>query len=129
MVTITGAQEAVVNTRPITAIPARPDGFPEYSRGYITEGIMKIATRLIAGYGVKESEAKFVAGQVARVFVAHYQGDESLPAGEAALDTRGLGLRARVVIFFRRGLVLGLWRDRPPPDNEVTLDLTTGAAR
>jgi len=29
-------------------------------------------------------------------------------------------------VQFRKGLVDSLWRDLPPPDNYVTLDLKTG---
>jgi hypothetical protein len=79
------------------------------------------------GYKVNQTEAETLAGQVAQAFVAHYAGDENLPAGQEALQSSGLSIPGWVVVNFRKNLVTGLWHDLPPPDNNVTIDLRTGS--
>lgn len=126
LVSITAAQRAIVQTRHVTSIRSHPDDFQEFSLAYIRSGVANIAAEAIEGYGVKPAEAENIAQQVAQAFIAHYAGDESLPAGQKALSTQGLSLMGRVVVIMRKGLIQGLWRDLPPPDNNITIDLKTG---
>ena len=81
------------------------------------------------GYGVGQSEAQMLSGQIAEAFAAHYAGDEHLPAGQVAIQEQGLSPMAWVVIQMRKDLVQGLWTDVPPGDNNVTLDMKTGGAK
>jgi hypothetical protein len=67
-----------------------------------------------------------LAGEVAAATAAHLAGDEKLAAGQNAIQESGLSLRAWVGVQFRKDLIESLWRDLPPPDNNVTLDLETG---
>jgi hypothetical protein len=84
------------------------------------------AANMIAGYGVDQAEAQKLAGQVAAATIAHLAGDEKLPAGQKAIQESGLSLRAWAGVQLRKDLVESLWKDLPPPDNNVTLDLKTG---
>jgi hypothetical protein len=79
------------------------------------------------GYKVNQAEAEKLAGQVAEAFLAHYEGDENLPSGQEVLQISGLSIPGWVVVNFRKDMVIGLWHDLPPPDNNVTLDLKTGS--
>jgi hypothetical protein len=79
------------------------------------------------GYKVDRAEAEKLAQQVAQAFVAHYAGDEKLPPGQEAMQTKGLSIPGRVVVNFRKDLVIGVWHDLPPPDNDITIDLKTGS--
>ncbi len=127
IVNIDAYQEAVIRTQHVESIPSHPDDFQEYARTYAFSGIQGIATEAIMGYKVNRSEAEKLAGQVAQAFLAHYAGDEMLPAGQEPLQSSGLSLPGWVVVNFRKDLVIGLWHDLPPSDNNVTIDLRTGA--
>jgi 3',5'-cyclic AMP phosphodiesterase CpdA len=126
IVNIDAAQKAAVQTKHIESIRSHPADFQEYARAYIQSGIEGIATHTIMGYKVDRAEAEKLAKQVAQAFLAHYAGDESLPPGQEALQRRGLSIPGRVVVTFRKDLVIGLWDDLEPPDNNITIDLKTG---
>jgi hypothetical protein len=127
IVSIDASQKAEIRTEHVESISSHPDDFQEYARAYVQSGIQGIATRTIMAYKVNQAEAEKLAGQVAQAFVAHYSGDESLPVGQEALQSSGLSIPGRVVVLFRKNLVIGLWDDLPPPDNNVTIDLKTGS--
>ena len=94
---------------------------------YIEKGIENVALLTIQKYKVRQLQAEKLAGQVSKAFVAHYAGDEMLPSGQKALSAQGMGLMARLVVAFRKDLIEGLWHDLEPPDNNVVIDLKTGA--
>ena len=127
LVDIDSSQKAEVRTGHIESIASYPEGFPEFTRAYITKGIENIALLAIQKYKVKQAQAEKLAGQVSEAFVAHYAGDEMLPAGQEPLSAKGMGVMARLVVAFRKDLIEGLWQDLDPPDNNVVLDLRTGA--
>jgi hypothetical protein len=120
-------QKAAVQTKHVESISSHPDDFQEYARAYVQNGIAGIATRTIMGYKVDRAEAEKLAEQVAQAFVAHYAGDENLPPGQEAMQSKGLSIPGRVVVIFRKDLVIGLWDDLEPPDNNITIDLKTGS--
>ena len=127
VVNIDNSQKCAIRTERIQSIKSHPQGFQEYARGYLEQGITGIATQAIMGAKVDRAEAEKLAKQVAQAFVAHYAGDEKLPSGQEAIQESGLSPQASIVVQFRKNLVYGLWEDLPPPDNNVTLDLKAGA--
>lgn len=120
-------QHAAISTWMVTSIKSRPQDFPQYAKDYLEKGIAGIAAWTIMGYKVDETEAQKLAVQVADAFVAHYGGNENLASGKAAIQEDGLSLMGWIVIQMRKDLVYGLWQDLPPPDLNVTLDLSTGS--
>ena len=126
IVNIDAAQKAAVQTKHIESISSHPADFQEYAKAYVQSGIEGIATSAIMGYKVDRAEAEKLARQVAQAFVAHYAGDESLPPGQEAMQTKGMSIPGQVVVTFRKDLVIGLWDDLEPPDNNITIDLKTG---
>jgi 3',5'-cyclic AMP phosphodiesterase CpdA len=119
-------QRAIIKTQHVTSIASHPQDFPEYARSYTEQGIVAIATKTLMGYKIDRAEAEKLAKEIAVAFVAHYYGDESLTAGKAAIEESGLSPLAWIVIQFRKDLVYGLWKDLPPPDNDITIELRTG---
>ena len=126
IVRIDALQKAVVQTKHVESISSHPDDFQGYARAYAQSGIEGIATKAMMDYKVNQAEAEKLAGQVAQAFLAHYAGDENLPSGQEAMQTSGLSIPGWVVVNFRKNLVVGLWHDLPPPDNNITIDLKTG---
>ena len=126
VINIDGSQKAAVRTLRLPSIASHPQDFPAYARAQLESGVTENATGIITIYGVAGPEAQNLAAQVARAAVAHLAGDEKLPAGQPAIQENGLSLPAWIGVQFKKGLVDSLWRDLPPPDNDVTLDLRTG---
>lgn len=126
VVSIDKGQKTTVRSYLIQATRSHPDGFQEYARKYVLEGIKGIATQVIQGYRVERAEAEDLARQVAEAFVAHYAGDEKLRTGQEPMRTQGLSLTGWFVVTSRKDLVQGLWHDLEPADNNITIDLKTG---
>jgi hypothetical protein len=106
----------------IDKIESHPSGFSDFSKEYVHSGIAGIAEKTLISYKLKPEEAATLSGQVADAFLAHYAGDEIVP--ERYLDLSGVGLWGRIVILFKRKLIVGLYNDLPPNDNDVTLSLS-----
>lgn len=126
-VQITADQQAIIKLQLVTSIKSHQADFPQYAANYLRTGIAGIAVNTMTGLGVSKEEAQKLSGQIADAFAAHYAGDEKLAPGQVPLQEQGLTPMGWLVLqFYKPGLVPGLWKDLPPPDNNVTLDLKTG---
>jgi 3',5'-cyclic AMP phosphodiesterase CpdA len=123
---IDAQQTATLRTMQLRSIASRPEGLTGHARDFTRAALAAVATDVIMEYDVGHAEAERLADQVALAYLAHYAGDEELPAGQQAIDTSGLSLRGWLVVLFRRGMVEALWHDLPPPDNDLVIDLRTG---
>ncbi|MGA2158525.1 MAG: metallophosphoesterase [Dehalococcoidia bacterium] len=126
VVNIDGSQEASIRSVHIQSIPSHPVDLQDYAKAQLDKGLTEGITAMITPYGVDSVEAAGIARDVARAMEAHMAGDEKLPAGQPAIQENGLSLRAWLGVQLKKGLVESLWKDLPPPDNNVTLDLKTG---
>jgi 3',5'-cyclic AMP phosphodiesterase CpdA len=118
-------QRMAVTSTFIDGIAGRPQGFSEFARRDVLEGIAGIAvSRMVEDYRVSAKDAALIAPQVAAAYVAHYAGDES-PEGKI-LSRKGVGLWGRVILAAQKSVITGRWTDFPPADNDVVLDLTGG---
>ena len=126
VVNIDGSQKADIRSMRIQSIASHPQDFQGYAEAQLENGVTATAENMIASYGVDGPEAQKLAAQVAQAAVAHLAGDEKPPAGQEAIQENGLSLRAWIGVELNKGLIDSLWRDLPPPDNNVTLDLKTG---
>ncbi|HEX9897077.1 MAG TPA: metallophosphoesterase [Dehalococcoidales bacterium] len=126
LVRVTSAQRLIIRSGRVIAIEGYPTGFQDYARDYVEGGLVNIAASAIEDYGVKSDAAEKLAKQVSVAFLAHYAGDENLPAGQVAISSKGTGFMGWVVVFVRKGMVKSLWRDLPPSDNNVIINLKTG---
>jgi 3',5'-cyclic AMP phosphodiesterase CpdA len=126
VISIDKSQNAAVRTVRIQSIESHPQDLQEYAKAKLEQSATATAANMIAGYGIDQAEAQKLAEQVAAATAAHLAGDEKLPAGQNAILESGLSLRAWVGVQFRKDLIESLWRDLPPPDNNVTLNLKTG---
>jgi hypothetical protein len=115
----------------ITELPsfaARGENFWTFSRISLQSNIGMIAAETMKGLGVRQADIAILAPQVADAFIAHYRGDEGF-TGTEMLTTKGIGFMGGIVVASERGLVNGLWHDTEPADNDLSVDLATGAAR
>ena len=126
VINIDESQKATIRSVRIQSIVSHPQDFQAYAQAQLENGVTATATNMIASYGVDRPEAEKLGAQVAQAVVAHIAGDEKLPAGQPAIQENGLSPLAWMGVQFKKGLVESLWKDLPPPDNNVTLDLKTG---
>ncbi len=105
----------------IEKIDSNPDDFVTFSKEYVHSGIAGIAEKTLISYKLKPEDATKLSGQVADAFLAHYRGDEIVP--KQYLDLKGIGPRGRIIILFKRKLIVGLYNDLPPADNDVSFSL------
>jgi 3',5'-cyclic AMP phosphodiesterase CpdA len=126
VISISTNQQAAVSEKVVSVIKSHPQDFPQYARKYLEDGIAGIATKTLMGYKLDRPEAEMLAKQIAPAFTAHYSGDEIIKPGQQIIQENGLSPLGWLVIQYRKDLIIGLWNDRPPQDNNVTLDLATG---
>jgi 3',5'-cyclic AMP phosphodiesterase CpdA len=124
IIEITSDQIMRVRSRVIDRIPSHPEGFTEYAKAFTHEGIASIAFRTLCRYRASAKSAQIIAPQVADAALAHYAGDEAAP--NVLINTSGVGLWTKLLVWLQRRLVNGLWNDLMPPDNNVDLNLSTG---
>lgn len=130
-VEIDAEQRMTIRSSFITELPsfaAAGRDFQTYSREYLREGIRSIAARLLKRYLVPTEEAALLSRQISEAFAAHFEGDEKF-TGVEKLKRKGLSLTGSLVISARGDLVEGMWDDLEPADNNVDIDLSTGAWR
>ena len=112
---------ARIRSRFVTATAAMPDGFPRYSRARLRQGILEALVWGLGRAGVRSEDAARLAGQAARTIELYFAGDEQ--AGEIRLDTRGMRAWGAMVGKFLEEPLESLGSDRPPPDNDLLIDL------
>jgi UDP-2,3-diacylglucosamine pyrophosphatase LpxH len=124
-VTVEKNGKARIRSEFITGLPSfEADGrdFLRFAEDYVHAGIAGIAVQVMVDLNMDRKEAEGLSGQIADAFVAHYRGDEQF-TGNTILSTEGLSFMGRLVVGNRKALVHGLWQDKPPGDNNITIDL------
>lgn len=125
LVNITLAQQLTIRSYFVDSIGSHPFGFREYARDNLHQGFEKIAHPHLNNCLFGGVEAERSASDIADLVIANYQGDE---------DPRDRHLRPRgcascFLILMVNELNRGLEKDPDPPDNDLIIDLKTGAWR
>ncbi len=100
-------------------------GFEEYSRQYLITGLTGQALNTIRKYGVPDTDGVKIAEDVAKGFAVHYAGDE--PGVTFFPTSKGMGARARFILWYQGYVIRGLQTDLLPPDRNIRIHLPTGA--
>lgn len=128
IVNITDDQQVAISEGKVTSIKSHPTDFPAFGKQYLLDGIAIIAVNTLTGtYKLDRTEAENIGDEAAAAFAAHYAGDEKLAPGQQAVIESGLSPLGWVVIQMRKDLMIGLWNDLPPADNNITLNLKDGS--
>lgn len=90
---------------------------------FVLDTVSGEAYKTLRKYFVSPKDARYIADYVATAFAAHYRGDEN-PKDRPVLSTNKLGLWSRFIYSKEKYVVDGLWKDLPPADNNVTLNLS-----
>lgn len=127
-VEISDNQQATIQSIRITATKSHPQDFQDYAKNRLVQDVVGTASTILTGYGDNPVEAKRISMMVADAIVAHYSGDAKLAPGQLPVDYTGISPIGWILLhLYKPGLIEGLWTNLPPPDNNVTLDLRTGA--
>ncbi|MFP4668219.1 MAG: metallophosphoesterase family protein [Desulfobacterales bacterium] len=116
-----------IESRFIESIDSMETGFRDHARQFAFKGTSGLAQSELEKHRVSEKGIQTLAPQIAEAHLAHLAGDED-PPGET-LNTEGIGLMGRVVVFFQKDLVDGWWTDLRPEDNHLKIDLESGSVR
>jgi 3',5'-cyclic AMP phosphodiesterase CpdA len=129
IVEIGADQRMTISSSLIKELPsyaARGIDFGSYSEDFIREAGDAIAVKTMKGLGVPQRDTTGLAPQVTEALVAHFRGDEQF-TGTLMLGAPGLSLMGNLVVALRKDQVAGLWHDLEPADNNLSIDLATGA--
>ena len=127
IVNISNDQQAAISEGMVTSIKSHPSDFPQFGRQYLFDQVAGMATKTLMGYKIGQAESENIAKQIAPAFVAHFAGDEKLAPGQQPVIETGLSPLAWAVIQYRKDLIIGLWNDLPPADNNITINLRDGS--
>ena len=116
-----------ITTQHITSIDydlgGEPD-FPTFAHDSLRLGLESLIAKLIEAppYSVSPSDAGDLSPWLGDGLVAHYAGDEVMPA-DAAAKAQTLKSSSDFVMNLSGTMLQSIYTDLPPPDNTVTLDL------
>lgn len=127
VVTIGKDQVATSREERVTSIKSHPADFEAYARQYLLDGMTIYISKLVQGYKIDPLEADKIAKELVLGYTAHVGGDEQLAPGQKMVTETGLSPLAWAVVQLRKDLIIGLWTDLPPADNNVTLNLKDGS--
>lgn len=118
----------IVQSIDFAGIPAGMT-FPQYATKFLSDGMLVVSKYMLMAppYNVPQAQAEQVSPLFAETFVAHYAGDE---AGHPSAQTQPIldMLLAAPEYAMIGQAVMSVWNDPAPADNDLTIDLATGAA-
>ncbi|MBN2575275.1 MAG: metallophosphoesterase [Deltaproteobacteria bacterium] len=116
-----------IATKHITAIDYDLGGaadFPTLARDSLRVGLEGQIADLIRQppYGLSPDQATALAPWLGDGLLAHYAGDEVMPA-DVLREVQGLLASTNAIEILAGAMLESIWTDLPPADNDVTLDL------
>ena len=119
-----------IATRHVSDIPYDLGGAPDF-QSYAHDSLRVGLETLIAGliqappYSISADEAATLSPWLGDGLVAHYAGDEIMPA-DVPIVVQDLLSSGNLVEGLAGTMLQSIYTDLPPPDNDVTLDLSIG---
>ncbi len=124
LVTINSNQTLTIKSKRIETIDRCPGNFQEFAYRYCYSSVEKSLRKNFRRWNLSDRDIDSLVPQVADAFTAHGTGNQF--AREQALSLKGVSLWGKVVMQSKKRLIEGLWETNSPPDNQITIDLTTG---
>lgn len=118
---IKGNKVSFTSTDMVTKYKPGTD-FAKNASDFVAETVKIEAYNTLRKYKVSEKDSNYIADNVAAAFLAHYNGDED-ETKKPVLDAGKLNLWSKLIYSQERYVINGLWKDLPPADNNVTIDL------
>jgi len=131
IVAVDAGGSMAIRSEPVASLQsfaAKGVDFAPFVRAYVHDRIAGIAVETMRKLHVPARDSAVLAPQIADAFLACYWGDERF-TGTERLARKGLSLMGRIVVANQKNKVEPLWDDLEPPDNDLVIDLATGAWR
>ena len=96
--------------------------FEKNAEAFVKANVIGEAKATLNKYFVKGKDADIISDAVGDAFLAHYAGDEN-PADMPVIDESQLSLWGRFILYMERYVIVGLWHDLPPADNNISFSL------
>jgi hypothetical protein len=119
-----------IESRLITQIDYDTGGipFPQYAQQYLEDGLLIIAQSILVDtFGLDPAEAQAYAPDVVKAFQANYVGDENPDSDTLHTALSFLMMPDPTLKLIGIG-IFSLWNDLSPADNNLSINLVTGAA-
>jgi hypothetical protein len=114
---------ASIRTERIDAIPSMPDGLGPFAKDFLESRMSGILETRLEAYLVPRREAKAIAGSYTEAYIALSEGDEDPGLGHESFPLDIRSLMGRLAESRYAKLLKSLWRDLPPADNDLQIDL------
>jgi hypothetical protein len=118
-----GEAIAAFRSLKIASIPSVPEGLEAYARDFLNSKMTTIFDEKLKAILVPKLEADLFAKRLALAYIAFAQGDESPTPGVDAFPAEIRSLPGRLAVKLYSPLLGSLWRDLPPADNDLVIDL------
>jgi 3',5'-cyclic AMP phosphodiesterase CpdA len=121
----TKEQMAFFSSTRISATTSHPSDFQAYVKSQLEGSLMENADSVLRRFGIAYPDDRAITKQVADGYMAHAEGDEDQtpstwnPAGAGCFYGFIMGL-------FMTDLASSIWKDLPPPDDNIVIDLAGG---
>lgn len=117
--------KAIIKTSLVTKIPSIAQ-FQEFATAYTKHGFEVLGKAVMDDFFVSKKDQNILAPYISNAFMAHYRGDETPMLNQILVpDSKDLGLFGKIVLYKKKDLILSIWHDLKPHDNNVTLNLNS----
>jgi hypothetical protein len=125
LVTLTKSTRTLaISTSVVTATTSHPSDFQSYAKTYLTEGLDTLVTELLeTDYGLTSAQVTALLPLIVPAMVAHYAGDEKLTDATTLATLQAMLASSDAATRMIGGVVLSLWNDAAPADNNLSLTL------
>lgn len=124
LIKISNGRTASIKSKFIESIPSQ-DKLTDYAYQYVFNGTITKANAKLDKFMVSKEQQPLISSQVSKAYCAHLLGDEKKPL--VTINKEGFGWWLTFVAWMQKDLINGWWTDLPPKDNDVVIDLKTGA--
>ncbi len=131
IVSLDAGGRMAIRSQAVVSLPsfaAKGVDFASFARTYVHDRIAGIAVATMRKMFVPIRDTDVLAPQIADAFLANYWGDERF-TGTERLRRKGLSLMGGIVVANQKNKIEPLWDDLEPADNDLDIDLATGAWR
>jgi hypothetical protein len=115
--------EASIRSVFIESVPSVPEGLQDLAKVFLEGRVSTIIERKLESFFVPKGEAGLIARRYAEAYIALCRGDESPAPGDDVFPPGIRSLGGRLAAERYAGLLKSLWRDLPPADNDLRIDL------
>lgn len=119
------SRQLSISTSIVTQTTKHPTDFQTYAKSYLTDGLNTLVSNMLgaAPYSLTATQISAVQPLIVPAMVAHYAGDEKLTDANVLATLTAMASSTDAATALIGKIVLGLWNDPAPADNNLSLSL------